>query len=98
MNDLDTEFGLEQSLGKELDSDYEPLNLLVPDANCYVVENPTISEGSTKAKNKFKVKSKERGKERGKGKNMDKIKEKEIKPGRIEFYWVKNMLHMQKKK
>ena len=98
MNDSDTEFGLEQSLGNELDSDDEPLNLLVPDANYYVVENPTISEGSTKAEKKFKIKSKEKGKGKGKDKSMDKIKEKEIKPGKIEFCWVKNMLHMQKKK
>ena len=39
MNDSDTEFVSEESLENELDSDDEPLNLLVPEANYHVVEN-----------------------------------------------------------
>ena len=42
MNDSDTQFVLEESLENELDSDDEPLNLLVPEANYHVVKNPTI--------------------------------------------------------
>ena len=42
MNDSDTEFVLEESLENDLDSDDEPLNLLVPEANYHVVKNPTI--------------------------------------------------------
>ena len=41
MNDLYTEFVLEENLENELDSDDEPLNLLVPEANCHAFENPT---------------------------------------------------------
>ena len=42
MNNLDTKFLLEEMLENELDSDDEPLNLLVPEANYHVVKNPTI--------------------------------------------------------
>ena len=44
MNDSDTEFVLEESSENELDFDDEPLNLLVPEANHYVLENPTIEK------------------------------------------------------
>ena len=40
----DTEFVSEESLENELDSDDEPLNLLVPEANYHVVENWTIKK------------------------------------------------------
>ena len=92
MNDLDTEYVLEESLVNELDSDDESLNLLVPEANYHVVENPTIEktleEGSSKAEREVKSKSekKGKGKEKGKGKGKEKgkskgkSKEKEIKP------------------
>ena len=67
MNHLDTEFVLEESLENELDTDDEPLNLLVPKANYHVAENPTIGktleEGSSKADQKAKQKGK-----KGKGK------------------------------
>ena len=53
MNDSDTKFVLQESLEIELDSDDEPLNVLIPEANYYVVENATIKktleEGSSKA-------------------------------------------------
>ena len=44
MNDSDTEFVLEESSENELDFDDETLNLLVPEANHYVLENPTIEK------------------------------------------------------
>ena len=44
MNDSDTEFVLEESSENELDFGDEPLNLLVPEANHYVLENPTIEK------------------------------------------------------
>ena len=44
MNDSDTEFVLEENLKNELDSDYELLILLVPEANCHVLENLTIEK------------------------------------------------------
>ena len=72
MNDLDTEFVLEEGLENELDSDDETLNSLVPEAKHHIVESPAIGksfeEGSSKAKNDIEVRIKERGKERGKAK------------------------------
>ena len=44
MNNLNTEFVLEESLENELDSDGKPLNLIVPEGNYHVVENPTIKK------------------------------------------------------
>ena len=41
-NDSGTEFVLEESLKNELDSDYEPLILLVLEANYDFVKNTTI--------------------------------------------------------
>ena len=79
MSDEDTGFALEENLENELDSNDEPLNLFVPEAN-YVVENPTIEktleEGSSKADKEVKGKSKEKGKgkENGKRKRKDKGK------------------------
>ena len=95
MNDLDTQFVLEESLENELDSDGEILNLHVPDTNYHVVENPPIekaleessgkAEKEVKGKRKKKIKEKKRAKEKNKGKSKD----KEIKPGEIEFEWGK---------
>ena len=101
MNDSTTEFVLTESLENELDSNDKPLNLLVPEAN-YVVENPTIKkaleEGSRKAEKEVKGKPKKTGKGKGiyNGKSKGKSKEKEIRPGEIEFGWGKNMLQMQR--
>ena len=85
MSDEDTGFALEENLENELDSNDEPLNLFVPEAN-YVVENPTIEktleEGSSKAdkevkgKSKEKGKGKENGKRKRKGKGKSKLKSK----------------------
>ena len=44
MNDSDAECVLEESLEKELNSDDEPLILLVLEANYHVVEDPTIEK------------------------------------------------------
>ena len=44
MNDSDTEFVLEENLKNELDSDDELLILLVPEANCHVLEILTIEK------------------------------------------------------
>ena len=44
MKDLYTEFVLKESLENKLDSDREPLHLLVPEANYHVVENRTIEK------------------------------------------------------
>ena len=70
MNNLDTEFVLEESLENDLDSVDDILNLLVPEANYRVVENPsiekTLNEGSSKAEREGKGKEKGKLKEKGK--------------------------------
>lgn len=38
MNDSGTEFMLEESLENELDSDYEPLNLIVPELSIMLLK------------------------------------------------------------
>ena len=80
MNDLDAEFVLEESLENELNSDDKPLNLLVPEANYHVVENPTsektLEEGDAKAEKEVKVKIKEKGKGKEKWKWKGKDQEK----------------------
>ena len=85
MNDSDTKFVLQESLEIELDSDDEPLNVLIPEANYYVVENATIKktleEGSSKAEKEVNWKSKEKGK--------GERKEREIKNVEIDFDWGK---------
>ena len=94
MNNLDTGLVFEESVGNELDSDDEPLNLLLPETNCHVTKHPTIEktfeEDTSEPEKEVKGKSKEKGKGiKGKGKGKDKrkskekSKEKEIKPGEI---------------
>ena len=109
MEDSDTEFELEESFENELDSDDEPLNLLVPEANYHFIKNTIIEksleESSSKAAKEVKGKINEKdkgiekvkGKGKDKGKSKGKNKEKEIKPVEIKFDWRKNMLHMQRK-
>ena len=68
MNDLDTEFVLEESLKNDLDSDDDTLNLLVPEANYRAVENPsiekTLDKSSSKAEKEGKAKKKANEKKR----------------------------------
>ena len=79
MNDSDADIVLEECLENELDSDDEPLNVLVPEAN-YVVEDPTIEktleDGSSKSEMEVKRKSKEKSKVKEMGKGKDKGKRK----------------------
>ena len=62
MNKSDTEFVLVESLENELNSDDEPLNLFVPEANYRVFENPTIEktleEGTSEVEKEVKGKRK----------------------------------------
>ena len=70
----------------------------MPEANYYVVENPTIEktleESCSKAEKEVKGKSKEKGKRKKKckGKNKEKSKEKEIKLDEIGF----DLIYMQR--
>ena len=74
-----------------MDSDDEPLNLLVPETKNPTIEK-TFEEGSSKAEKDVKGKSNEKkGKGKGKKKSENKIKKKkkETKPGVTEFDWGK---------
>ena len=57
MNDSDNEIVFEESLENQLDFDDEPRNLLVPEGNYYVAENPaiekTLKEGNSKAEKDY---------------------------------------------
>ena len=77
INNSDTEFGLKKSLENQLDSDDEPLNLLVPETKNPTIEK-TFEEGSSKAEKDVKGKSneKDKGKEKGKGKGKKKSENK----------------------
>ena len=80
MNDSDAECVLEESLEKELNSDDEPLILLVLEANYHVVEDPTIEkileEGSSKAEKEVTGKNKEKSKVKEIGKGKGKLQRK----------------------
>ena len=57
MNDSSTQFMLEESLENELDSDYEPLNLLVPELSIMLLKK---LGGSKVEKEKVKKMAKEK--------------------------------------
>ena len=57
MNDSGTQFMLEESLENELDSDYEPLNLLVPELSIMLLKK---LGGSKVEKEKVKKMAKEK--------------------------------------
>ena len=63
MNDSDTESVLEESSENELYSDDIQLNLLVPEANYHIVENPTIEETLEERSSKCEKEVKEKRKE-----------------------------------
>ena len=71
-----------------MDSDDEPLNLLVPETKNPTIEK-TFEEGSSKAEKDVKGKSneKDKGKEKGKGKGKKnqktKLKKKKKKPNLV---------------
>ena len=104
MKDSDTESVLEESLENELDSDDEPLNLLVSEAHYHLGEYPTIKKtlekGSSKAEKEIKGKYKEKRQKQEKGtgkrkkqkKKQEKSKENEkrkSKPDEIGSDWGK---------
>ena len=73
----------------------EPLNLLVPEANYYIVEescSKAEKEVKGRSKEKGKRKEKRKGKGKDKGKNKEKSKEKEIKLDEIGF----DLIYMQR--
>ena len=76
MNDSDTEFIVDENLDNDIDSDDEPLSVLIPDANIYVVKSSTaeenMEESNVVCEKESKQKSKRKGKEKAtKKKSVD---------------------------
>ena len=94
MNDSDAECVFEESLEKELNSDDEPLILLVLEANYHVVEDPTIEkileEGRSKVEKEVIGKNKEKSevKEIGKGKGKLQRKKQGKKQRKRNQIWL----------
>ena len=76
MNDSDTEFIVDENLLKDIDSDDEPLSVLIPEANIHVVKSYTaeanMEESNVVCEKKSKQNSKRKGKEKAtKKKSVD---------------------------
>ena len=68
MNDLETEFTVDENLDNEIDSDDEPLSVLIPEANIHVVKISTaeanMEESNVVCEKESKQKSKRKDKEK----------------------------------
>ena len=76
MNDSDTEFIVDENLDNDIDSDDEPLSVLIPEANIHVVKSSTaetnMEESNVVCEKESKQKSKRKGKEKAtKRKSVD---------------------------
>ena len=69
MNDSDTEFIVDENLDNDIDSDDEPLSVLIPEANIHVVKRSTaeanMEECNVVCEKESNQKSKRKGKEKG---------------------------------
>ena len=90
MNDSDTEFVLDEEKDKDVDSDDEPLSLLVPEANIHLVKKRTDEAVKDTAKDS------EKGINKSSSKRKEKGKQKKEKPIEIDFNWkTKNNPHVR---
>ena len=84
MNDSETEFTVDEKLDNEIDSDDEPLSVLMPEANIHVVKISTaeanMEESNVVCEKESKEKSKRKGKEKG------------TKKKSVEFNWKKGLI------
>ena len=76
MNNSDTEFIVDENLDNNIDSDDEPLSVLIPEANIHVVKSSTaetnMEESNVVCEKESKQKSKRKGKEKAtKRKSVD---------------------------
>ena len=83
MNDSETEFTVDGNLDNEIDSDDEPLSVLIPEANIHVVK---ISTAETNMEESNVVCEKE-----SKQKSKRKDKEKATKKKSVEFNGKKDL-------
>ena len=73
MNDSDTEFIVNENLDNDIDSDDEPVSVLIPEANIHIVKSSTaeanVEESNVICEKERKQKSKRKGNEKTTKKN-----------------------------
>lgn len=79
MNDSDTEFVIEETLNDELDSDDEPLSVLIPEANIHVLKDAETGKNVTENQSRVTTTTK--------AKQVKKI----MKQNEISFNWTKKL-------
>ena len=84
MNDSETEFTVDEKLDNEIDSDDEPLSVLMPEANIHVVKISTAEANMEESNVVCEKESKEKSKR--------KDKEKGTKKKSVEFNWKKGLI------
>ena len=84
MNDSDTEFIVDENLDNDIDSDDEPLSVLIPEANIHVVKISTAEANMEESNVVCEKESKEKSKR--------KDKEKGTKKKSVEFNWKKGLI------
>ena len=82
MNDSDTEFIVDENLDNDIDSDDEPLSVLIPEANIHVTTSSTAEANMEESNVLCEKESKQKSKTKGKGKGKTKKKS-------VEFNWKK---------
>ena len=81
INDSDTEFTVDEKLNNDIESDDEPLSVLIPEANIHVAKNSTVEANMKKSNVVCEKESKQKSKRMG--------KEKAIKKNSVDFSWKK---------
>ena len=84
MNDSDTEFVVDENLDNDIDSDGEPLSVLIPEANIHVVKGSTAEANMEESKFVCEKENKQKSKRKGKGKAT----KKKI----VNFNWKKGLI------
>ena len=81
MNNSDTEFIVDENLDNDIDSDDEPLSVLIPEANIHVVKSSTAEANMEESNVVCEKESKQKSKRKG--------KEKATKKKSVDFNWKK---------
>ena len=81
MNDLDIKFILDENLDNDIDSDDEPLSVLIPEANIHVVKSSAAEANMKESNVLYEKESKQKRKRKG--------KEEATKKKNVDFNWKK---------
>ena len=84
MNDSDAEFIVHKNLDNDIDSDDEPLSVLIPEANIHVVKSSTPEANMEESNVVYEKERKQKSKRKG--------KEKATKKKSVEFNWKKGLI------